>query len=217
MSIGLVTVAFHDTYRADLQGWVDAVDQLQRQPDHVVIVTDAFTYEIVYALDTLRPKVTIVTSKPDYLHHPQVLVNQGIAHLNTEWVCKMDVDDRIYPHALNRVEATTADVYMFGIRLTVNDEHRGDMFANVTTSDNIRTSNDNLVFSGSPFRRWVWEANPYRDMIFEDWAFWIEAAKAGAEFTQSGNIDYEYRLHDHNITNNIDEQAWKNIVEAIRD
>lgn len=217
MSIGLATVAFHDDYRAHLHGWVEAVDELHRQPDHIVIVTDAFTYEIVHALDTLRPKVTIVTSPPEYLHHPQVLINRGIAHLNTDWVCKIDVDDRIYPHALDRVEATPADVYMFGIRLTVGDQHRGDLFAPVATTESVRTSKENLVFSGSPFRRWVWEANPYRDMIFEDWAFWIEAAKAGATFTQSGNIDYEYRLHDHNITHNIDEQAWRDIVENIRD
>jgi len=53
-------------------------------------------------------------------------------------------------------------------------------------------------------------------MIYEDWAFWIEAAKNGAQFAQTDSLDYVYRIHDKNISMWCDDAAAKQKVEAIR-
>lgn len=211
MSIGLVAVAYGDKYRAFLPRWMRAVTMLERQPDRVMIVTDDVPSAIAALGDVYLSSAIFKQAHGTFVNHPQVLVNEAIASVNTEWICKMDIDDVIFPHAFNNLDRTDADVYMFGIQLS------GQWLParNVTRSD-ILKSPHNLVFSGSPFRRWVWEAAPYRDMICEDWMFWINAARNGARFQASPDIDYEYVIHGDNITLHTDMQAAERNVRGMR-
>lgn len=208
MSIGLVAVAYGEKYRAFLPRWMRAVTALETQPDQIMVVTD----DIPSALATLGDvhlSSTIFKQGHGTFHtHPQVLVNEAIQAVRTDWICKMDIDDIIFPHALNALdEARDCDVWMFGIQLS------GQWLParHVTRADVLRSPH-NLVFSGSPFRRWVWERSQYRDMICEDWRFWIDAARNGARFRASPTIDYEYVIHDHNITLRVDmAEAERNV------
>lgn len=136
----------------------------------------------------------------------------------------MDVDDRFLPHALNKVDGCEADILMFGIMLTQwnpngtpTNNRPTVMLPQKVSSENILTIPHNLVFSGSPFRKKVWEAAPFRDMIYEDWAFWIEAAKNGFTFTQTDGIEYEYRVHGANVSMHCNDQLWRDKVLALRD
>lgn len=211
MSVGLVAVAHGDKYRAFLPRWMRAVTMLERQPDRVMIVTDDVPSAIASLGDVYLSSVVFKQAHGTFATHPQVLVNEAIASVDTEWVCKMDIDDVIFPHALNNLDRTDADVYMFGIQLS------GQWLpARHATRADILKSPHNLVFSGSPFRRWVWECAPYRDMVCEDWMFWIDAAKNGARFHASPDIDYEYVIHGDNITLRTDMQAAEQNVRGLR-
>lgn len=201
MSIAVVTVAIGDDYVPFLEPWSEAISRLRRKPDEIVIVTD--NVELAELCIHWLPNTSIIRPTTVPVHHPQVCVNDAIATTTSEWVCKMDVDDLIYPHALDTVESLDADVYMFGMRLNqVSLPAR-----HVTRMDVIKTPH-NLVFSCSPFRRWLWERAPYEDMIAEDWRFWIDAARNGARFYASPTIDYRYTLHGGNITMRTDTKYW---------
>lgn len=207
MTIGVVTVAIGEKYRAFLPRWMRAVTMLERQPERVMIVTDDVPSAIAGLGDVYLSSAVFKQAHGTYTHHPQVLVNEAIASVDTEWVCKMDVDDVIFPHALNNLDRTDADVYMFGIQLA------GQWLpARHTTRADILKTPHNLVFSGSPYRRWVWEAAPYQDMVCEDWMFWLDAARNGARFQASPDIDYEYVLHGDNITLQVDQGHWEGVV-----
>lgn len=205
MTVSIVTVAWGEKYRLFLPEWCAAVRNLNTQPDQVIISTD--DVEECEALVDWLPGMHIVSTDTVPLVHPQVCVNDAIRETDTEWVCKMDVDDLIYPHALDNLENCDSDVYMFGIRLGVTNLPA----RHITRGDVIRTPH-NLVFSGSPFRRWVWEQSPYRDMLCEDWRFWVDAARNGARFYASPTIDYEYVIHGDNISHRGDLSAWESAV-----
>lgn len=221
MTIGVVTVAYGEPYQRFIPAWAQSVASLTVQPDHAVIICDSISAEhldiLERTLDSTRTTVMLTKTTPEY--HPQILVNEAIAALETDWVCKMDIDDRFLPHALDKVPDCTSDVLMFGIMLTQWDSEGNEvnrrpvfMLPQHVDAKQIAVSPHNLVFSGSPFRHHVWQAAPFRDMIYEDWAFWIEAAKNGFTFTQTGSIDYEYRVHGSNVSMLCDDARWRRQV-----
>lgn len=207
MSVAIVTVAVGDTYRAFLPQWAHAITELDTPPDQVVIVTDHITDVVLDAVDATRG--TAITATGTWKHHPQILANEAIRETTTTWVCKMDVDDVIYPHALNTVDNVDADVLMFGISVNGHEDIR----AKTVTADAILTATGNLVFAGSPFRRKVWEAsNGFQDMLYDDWRFWREAAANGFTFQSTGTIDYQYNLGQHNATRGAHHETEKRKV-----
>ena len=210
MSIAVVTAAIGPTYHRFLDPWSQAIQRLDRTPDEIIIVTDDVEEAEMWV--HWQPGLRLIEATTKYVNHPQVCVNDAIAATTTDWVCKMDVDDELYRHALDPLAEVDADVYMFGIRLNeVNLPAR-----HVTRGEVLRTPH-NLVFSGSPFRRWVWEHSPYQDMICEDWRFWVDAARNGARFLASPTIDYRYVIHGSNISLNTDQPRWENEVRRYQD
>lgn len=202
VTVGVVTVAT-GTYKRFLPDWISSVNNLTTQPDLVVIVTDDPGIE--------HAGTVLVQAEGTYQHHPQVFVNQGITVMDTDYVVKLDVDDVFLPCALDGLGEHGTDIIGLGIRLG-----QTDMPSRITTANEILTSRENLLFSGSAFTRRVWERNPFRDMIYEDWAFWIESAKHGATFSATGRVDYEYRLHGGNISLTADDTYWRTIVDGLR-
>lgn len=210
MSVAVVTVAVGSEYQARLPAWAKAVAALDRQPDEVIVAVDDLPDRLINELTLILGEFWLVPSDREWLHHPQVLVNDAILVADSEWICKMDVDDLILPHALTPLDDIDGDVFMFGIR------HGGrDLVWSGVTSELIRTRQGNLVFSGSPFRRSFWEGNEFRDMIFEDWAFWIGCADRGARFVSSGRVDYIYSQHEGQISARSDTAYWTSVVRSL--
>ena len=125
---------------------------------------------------------------------------------------ELDADDLILPHAISALHRITADVYGFGIRMSTG----ANLPSRPVTAEQVLTSPDNLVFSCSPFRRTVWEANRIADMDMEDWWYWIRAAHAGFTFTASRGVDYIYRVHDQNRSNEYDAEQQRDKVRRMR-
>lgn len=211
MTVGVVAVAYGDNYRAFLPRWMRAMTMLEQKPQQIMVVTDDVPDCIARLGDVYLSSVIFKQAHGTFERHPQYLVNEGIASMHTDWICKMDMDDIIFPHAFNGLHDCLADVYMFGIQL---DEKW--LPAHHITAKDVLRSNHNLIFSGSPFKRWVWEKQGFRDMICEDWMFWIDAAKNGARFQASPNIDYEYVIHGDNITLHTDMEVAENNVRGMK-
>jgi len=197
-TIGIVTVAHGDKYRAFLPEWAVAVASLQRIPDAITIVTDnVLCRDLATACDMLGPNCAAIETGTTFKTHPQILANEGIQKTHTDWICKLDADDLIYPHALNPLDDWETDVCMFGIN--VNGER--NLLPSPVTAQQILDSPHNLLFAGSPFRRDIWQQTPgFQDIVYDDWAFWRSCAHAGATFHPTGTIDYLYRMHGDNFS-----------------
>jgi hypothetical protein len=189
MTIGLVTVAWGDKYVKLLPQWAESVSKLNRQPDVITIVGDELPSEIKNKLDVLLTNYTWQRAKQEVKYHAQVLLNEAIAATDTDWIVKLDVDDEIFSHALDELDNCKSDIYQFGVELNGKK-----MLANDVTTIDVLLHSNNLIYPCSPFRKWVWKKSPFRDMIFEDWAFWIEAAANKATFQKSSKIDYKYNM-----------------------
>ena len=195
MTIGIVTVAVGETYQNFLRQWAIAVANLATPPDQITIVVDDIPENATNMLDGILGSWKLITSTTQWVNHPQILANEAISVTDTDWICKLDVDDLIYPHALHPVNDCPADVCMFGIN--VNGNHH--MIPPAVTAQQILDSPHNLLYAGSPFRKSIWEKTPgFQDIIYDDWAFWRSCARAGATFQPTGTIDYLYRLHGKN-------------------
>lgn len=205
-----MTVAVGAPYQSRLPGWARAVAALERPPDAVTIAVDDIADKLADEIANILPVAEIVQSNRPWAHHPQVLVNDAIEYTRTDWICKMDADDVILPHALSRLDGFGGDVLMFGI------VHNGrPLVAPDVTAEAVLARTGNLVFSGSPYRRHLWEGNEYRDMILEDWAFWIGCAQRGAAFASLGTVDYLYTSHPGQITRRADESYWAQVVRGL--
>lgn len=210
MSIGVVTVAVGEKYQNRLPEWARSIMSLTTQPDEICIVTNTVPMGLVAEVHDLLPQATFMISNRPWRHHPQVLVNDAIEKTFTTWICKMDVDDLFLPHALDGLEESSADVFCFGISYLGQD-----LPGQSPSPEQVLSRQANLVFSGSPYRRKLWVGNPYRDMIFEDWAFWVGCAARGAIFQSSQRIDYVYSVHDSQISRGVNEAYWASVVRSI--
>lgn len=203
-TVGVVTVAVGERYQAFLPEWAASVAALNRSADAVRVVVDQIDPLVWAEVSEILPSARAVYSTREWEHHPQVLANDGIATLNTDWICKLDVDDLLLPHAFDKIDGIEADVYAFGILL---DDGRGCRPYNLETHV-VRDSSHNQLYAASPFRRSVWErSHGFVDAVFDDWIFWREAAANGARFEPSGTIDYRYRQHEFNASRLCDEDA----------
>jgi hypothetical protein len=200
VTIGIVTVAVGETYQNFLPQWAIAVAHLATPPDQITIVVDHLPEHEVRMLDEILGSWQLLTSTTKWVNNPQILANEAISITDTDWICKLDADDLIYPHALDTIKDCPVDVCMFGI----NVNGKVNMIPPNVTAQQVLDSPDNLLFAGSPFRKTIWEKTPgFQDIIYDDWAFWRACAKAEATFQPTGTIDYLYRLHENNSSTGV--------------
>lgn len=195
MTIAVVATCIGTAYHQFLNEWIDAVMALERRPDEVVVSTDLIKEEIWLPDGLVRYVPVTEESKSG---HWAFAVNEAIAVTTSDWICKIDIDDLILPHALNELDTCEADVYCFGIKIGQNERYATKVDAEI-----VLNQKDPQIYSNSPYRRWVWEAHPYEDMFYEDGVFWYAAAIEGATFSISPNIDYVYRVHDDQVTKRV--------------
>lgn len=209
MSIGIVTSCYGLAYYGFLDEWSAAILELERQPDWVTIAHDGVPAKYRQIVDRRLDPVWVTDDRPVQLH-PQIHVNAAIAVTFTDWIIKADVDDVLLPHALNGWETMGADVVNFGYR--IGDQ---DYPSRAISAETMLEKIDNPMGSCSPFRRWVWETNQFEDLLFDDWAFWIKAARAGAIFTSTQRVDYVYRTHPGQISKRLDSRLALEQIRAL--
>ena len=210
MTIGICTVAYGTTYHDFLPRWAAAVAALERRPDLITIVHDGVSRDIRQQVHDLLTVLWVEDRGTAHELQPQVHVNAAIAVTQTDWIVKLDADDVILPHALTGVTDCAADVLNFGYRIG-----EADHVSQRVTAEQVLRKTNNALSSASPFRRWLWERNKFQDLLFDDWAFWIEAARAGATFDATGRVDYIYSVHDQQLTRRHDQRAARALIDQL--
>ena len=210
VSVGIVTSCYGPTYHRFLDDWSAAILDLNTAPDWITVIHDGVDSNTRQRLDRRHDIVWIEDTLTAHRQHPQVHVNEAIAQTFTDWILKVDVDDELLPHALDGWQKTQADVVSFGYRIDLADHPSRPISA-----QEIQRRTDNPIGSCSPFRRWVWETNHFADLLYDDWAFWIQAAEAGATFTNTGRVDYRYRSHPQQMSRNIDHAQAMREIESL--
>lgn len=210
MTIGVCTVAYGYTYHEFLPEWSQAVAALETKPDVVTVVHDGVDQSTRDAVNNVLDVLWVEDHITRFEVHPQYLINTAISLTRADWIMKLDVDDLVLPHALNGVKNCQSDVLNLGYRVGSSD-----FVSQRVTTEQVLQRSGNLVSSCSPFRKWLWHRNPFRDMGFDDWGFWFEAAREGATFDATGTVDYIYRVHEHQITNRINQTQAADVVRAL--
>lgn len=190
-TIAVVASCVNEPYHHFINQWKQSIGKLERRPDEVIIATDLVNEATQSDDCTLVP----IKNKPQSGNWT-VAVNDAIAHSQSDWIAKIDIDDLILPHALNEIDSCEADVYCFGIQIDGQE-----IFAE---PKGLLQQSDPKIFSNSVYRRWVWEKNPYQDIFCEDALFWYLAAHEKATFAVSKRVDYIYGRHANQITKSLD-------------
>lgn len=208
VTIGVVASVYGQPYYKFVLPWSGRVASLNRLPDQVTIAHDGIPVKYRDAVAEILP-VEWVESHVPFTVHPQVNVNTAIAETFTNWVVKVDIDDLLFPHAFDGVEDSPADVMNFGYRVGGTD-----CPSRVVSAEEVLEKRSNLIGSCSPFRKWLWELNPFEDRCYDDWCFWIKAARNRAVFSATRRTDYEYRTHPDQITHRLNHNtAHKEIAD----
>lgn len=165
-----------------------------------MVVDDMNCDHVGEATDRLGGRGIIIEISEFIGNTPHVLANEAIGFTDTDWICRLDVDDLLYPHAFNPLDGWAADVCGFG--LSINGVT--NLVPPRASTRDILASPHNLLFAASPFRREVWAETPgFLDIAYNDWAFWRACARIGATFATTGTIDYLYRQHNDSTTSRV--------------
>lgn len=213
--VHVVTSAISAEYQEFLVHWALSVDGLVEKPDTVTIAlgehgrsTDLVVRQVTHFLPGAR--IIRVEDTSRWEAHPPTFVNHAILSTpmdGRDWVAKLDADDRAHYDWLTGIRDEPADVWMCG--LTWVEQHPNTPFQLrhpemdmpprrfVTAEAVLDAAREgrNLIWSCSPFRRWLWDANPFQAKPGEDWQFWVDAAKRGATFTAAEGAYYFYHRH----------------------
>lgn len=184
MSVTVVSCLYGGWYGRFARRWAEAIENLQRRPDRVVVAADDL-YDI--------PGATVVESYCGWRYPQAYYLDRAIRLAHTEWVWIVDIDDIALPDGLAGLADVEADVWQMGF-------HRSDGETYVPpqlTQQQYLDSDRNVYTAGSAFRVDTYRAvGGFRDVALQDWALWRSLAAAGATFQASDRAHYEYMRHD---------------------
>lgn len=181
-----IVIACSQQYAHHLDDYMNAVAQLDRQPDEIVLVTDK-----------VQPTFNCVRVQAPDRWNLGEWYNLGFDAASSDWIVWTGADDRLRPHALNTIDTTNADVIAFGLHYTTGQTW---MPANIRNADILKVQH-NLVTCGSPVRKQLWQATAFEPDLapFEDWAFWVGCAHNNAQFTSTRTLDVDYTYGSDHI------------------
>jgi len=156
--------------------------------EHIIIddcSTDASTQAIIAQLQS-EGKQTVLRNEQN--RELANTLNRGIAAANGEYILVLSADDALEPRGIeaaiqwlethSEYQIVYGDTQMFGDR-------EGFLPARPFNLELLMV--DNFILASAVYRRKVWEkvggydpGAPY--MAFEDWEFWLGAARAGYSF-----------------------------------
>jgi hypothetical protein len=203
VTVGLFTILY-GTYSHYLPAWIDAVQNLETKPDQVIVATD---------LDVDVPSWIEIVKPYEINRYPiPAHANAACDALHTEWMWRMDIDDRIRPDALSviRDDADVVTTWYENQHGYIHMVPAGDI-----SCEEILNAQCNLIVSASPFRRWLHEQAPFPDIAHEDWGLWKSFARLGARFRSANKVTHDYDFHPNTSISGLHANE-ENFQEALR-
>ncbi len=194
-------------YPEKISRWLDSVRALNRKPDEIVLVLWDQIDQSQFNLDGV--KVVLWNGDFEYSN----MMNLGVENCKTDWIAWIGVDDKYRPHALDKIDTTQADVLALGFEYDT-----GQIWSPVATNpEQILSMHANMIPCGSPFKRWLWEKQPFDQSIApsDDWQFWLGTALSGATYDSTLDIDVDYEYAGHWVPN--EAQCRANLMQWLID
>lgn len=180
MTFTVVSTLWGDKYDAYVPEWLDSVEPLGA--DAVIVATDRRR--------NFAGWVEQVVAEPGGRFPAPFYLNLACERAVTKvlWIC--DMDDRIKPDAVDILD-DSVDIVGAGYQRSDGFVYIPEQFTNV----DMLAMSWNPIPASSPFKREVWQANPYPDIAHQDWGFWRKAMRAGFTYKTSGRVVYDYAWH----------------------
>jgi hypothetical protein len=197
-------------YNHFLKKWAECVSKLNTKPKSIIIGIENIDVSLKEIIDDCLPNVKWVklVKVGGKLHG--YYYNQLISLVDTTWVCKIDADDQILPSAYDKLNFVDSDIFGFG---NVSSSSKNVSLSDAELdSEKILFNKNNLLNALSPFKKIVWDKDQFKNFIYDDWAFWIDAAKNGFKFSSSNTVNYIYLQHDSQETKTTDEKYERSIL-----
>lgn len=197
-TLGTVTTV-GGSYSRYITEWADRIVAQTRRPDRIVIVDNGTNdpHLVVEAADRLDAHLTVLPWTVNYGRARNI----GIAATGTEWVHHADVDDLLYPHAIEETHSYMYDADVIGWGWDRTGHTR-----RLTRLYGTHQGNATLVSPGpasglSPFRRRLWEQRPYRDDMPAAWdtSLWRGFGHLNARFVGTTRPMFAYRYHPDSL------------------
>lgn len=174
-SVAVYTIVWGEKFRAHLPDWFAAVDALEVKPDQIIVAT---LPDEVGFLEAYLCEIAVC-------EYPTVerMANAAAKKAKTTWLSPCAMDDRYRPEAFNDLPNMADDVGVVSVGVITTNGERID----ARPGQNMLDGNPLGVLGTSYIRRSLWEQlGGYDDrFMISDWAFWIKAAMAGANFFMS--------------------------------
>ena len=162
-TVAIIGASYGD-YRQFERFWQHSVDQLERYPEEVLL-GGSRTKSLAQNLNELA----------EYAH--------------TDWIWRLDVDDRAISTGLNGIDDIDADVWQLGYI-------RGDGLAYVppklSNAEFLGMNRNPYAGSGMIRRETLLQVGGWPEIGFEDWGLWRRLAQIGAEFAHSDRAHFLY-------------------------
>jgi len=186
-------------YPEKINGWIESVHKLNRQPDEIVLVL----WDEIVLTDLDLDGIKVVPWSGDFAYSD--MMNLAVENCDTDWIAWIGVDDRYRPHALDKIDNCAADVLALGFHYDT-----GQIWSPAkTTAEEILSMRANMIPCGSPFRKWLWEKIPFDQSIapFDDWVFWLGTALSNATYDSTLDLDVDYEYAGHWVPNDSEARA----------
>ncbi|MEA3286211.1 MAG: glycosyltransferase [Candidatus Marinimicrobia bacterium] len=188
-------------YAAYLREAVESVVKQTFSDWEVIIVNDGSTDNSVDVAQTLiaeYPHYRIQLIDQPNSGQPAIARNNGIKQSTGRFILALDADDYLHSKALERLMGAVEKygeqpTVAFGWLQSFGSDDSLWSASDFNTADLLRR---NQLPAGSLYHRSVWELQGgYRENVagFEDWDFWIGAARIGATFHNVPEIVQYYR------------------------
>lgn len=186
MRVSIPVAVWGATFGSFLEGWWDAVEAMTRKPDEIVIGYE--NPDMAGAYDSIRrlpgvDVIGVVLEEDGFTER----WNEVMRACTGDWIAPVCVDDRVLPDALAEIDAADEA----GAELLVDSiawKYRGDVWRGHWDPEAIGRV---LTLPGAaPFKRSLFErVGGFKPWLYSsDWAFYMDAAVAGAKTYQANTI-----------------------------
>lgn len=196
MNVALVTIAFNG-YGKFLNQWLAFVSSMDEIPSEVIVMLgQSHGVDDIDLLKSILPQVQIYEYKRKASFGK--LRNLAIKKTTTDWVWFVSVDDKPHKDALETFREVAQDSTDY-ICAQWNSIGLGNaqMLHSSPTPQELSQRLQNgegggFIIPHSPFKRWLWEAHPYKNTDLPNYDFLLHCVLNGAEFVKSNNPTTTY-------------------------
>jgi hypothetical protein len=174
-TISLPLAVWGEGYAEFFPRWWEGVLSLERQPDEVVIVTDAKNF--LTAIESTPQGIPTSVFSFDGEEYADYW-NEAISRCSGEWLGICNADDKFLPGALNEIDKADQD----GCNLvcdSIQDKDGGGMHRSSWHPETIATAW--TMVGAEPMKKSLWQAAGgfRKGFLFADWQLAMCMAKTG--------------------------------------